>query len=71
MPARPKSSIHLLGLRIRGRRRGGTVIRGVLRRGGCFVRAIRGAAGNKSKGDDGNAGGDDFLHKWNVGLLVN
>jgi len=61
----------LFGLCIRGRRGCGTVISGVLRRGGLAMGFIRSAAGDERKGDDGNAGNDNFFHKWIVGLLFN
>jgi hypothetical protein len=61
----------LFGLRIRGRRGGGTGHRSLLRRRGRAVGGIRGAAGDERKGNDGKAGDDDFFHKWIVGLMVN
>ena len=32
--------------------------------------AIRGAAGNERKGDDGKTGSDNFFHKGMVSLMV-
>jgi len=40
------------------------MIRGVLRRGGLCVGGIRGAAGYERQGNDGNAGEDNFFHKY-------
>src|ERR1039458_2673101 len=54
----------LFGLCIRGSRGGGTMIRGVLRRGGRAACAIRGAAGYEREGNDGKAGEDNFFHKY-------
>jgi hypothetical protein len=54
----------LFGLCIRGGRGGGTMIRGVLRRGGRAVCALRGAAGYERKGNDGKTGEDNFFHKY-------
>ena len=54
----------LFGLCIRGGRGGGTMIRGVLRRGGLAVGGIRGAAGYERQGNDGNEGEDNFFHKY-------
>lgn len=54
----------LFGLCIRGSRGGGTMIRGILRRGGRAVCAIRSAAGYERESNDGNAGEDNFFHKY-------
>jgi hypothetical protein len=54
----------LFGLCIRGSRGGGTMIRGILRRGGRAACAIRGAAGYEREGNDGKAGEDNFFHKY-------
>jgi len=54
----------LFGLCIRGGRGGGTMIRGILRRGGRAACAIRGAAGYEREGNDGKAGEDNFFHKY-------
>ena len=66
MPARHTSGASLLGLRIRGRRRGGTVIGGILRRRGRLVCAIRGAAADEGKGDDSETGSDGVFHGGNM-----
>ena len=53
----------LLGLRVRGRRGNGTRNRGLLRRSGRAMSAIRGATRNQGKGHDGEAGDDNFFHE--------
>jgi hypothetical protein len=46
------------------------MIRGLLRRGGRAVGAIRGAAGYERKGNNGKAGNNNFFHKCNGDLIV-
>jgi hypothetical protein len=61
----------LFALRIRRGRSDRTGRRGLLRRRCRAVSAIRSAAGDERKGDDSEAGDDDFFHKWIVGLMFN
>lgn len=60
----------LFGFCIRGRRGDWTRHRGLLRRSGCAVGAIRGATGYQRKGNDRKAGDDDFFHEYDFGLDV-
>ena len=58
----------LFGLCIRGRRGGGTMIRGLFRRRGRAVGGFRGAAGYERKSYYSKAGEDNFFHKHVCGL---
>ena len=60
----------LFGLCVRGRRGGGSMIRGLFRRRGRAMGGFRGAAGYESKVYNSKTGEDNVFHKYVCCLVI-